>query len=94
MRIPVIFHWTNEQQQLQHGAGFTRDISPAGLFVYSATPPPPDSAIELDVLLPIHEGGQGTRLQAPGRVVRVEGRGDRAGFAATSDFGLHDSPVQ
>ena len=94
MRVAVVFHWIDEHGTTQHGSGFTRDISTAGLFVYSATPPPANGAIELDVLLPLHEGGQGTRLQAPGRVVRVEGQGDRGGFAAISDFGLHDSPLQ
>lgn len=93
-RVPVVFRWINEHGVTQHGSGFTRDISTAGLFVYSATPPPPDAVVELDVLLPLHEGGQGTRLQAPGRVVRIEGNGGRAGFAATSQFGLHKSSLQ
>ena len=94
MRVPVIFRWTDEQGQTTQGAGFTRDISTAGLFVYSATPPPADVAVHLEVLLPLHEGGQGTRLEGLGRVIRIEGKAERAGFAATSDFGLDNSAIQ
>ena len=94
MRVPVIFRWIDEQGHTSQGAGFTRDISTAGLFVYSATPPPADAAVNLEVLLPLHEGGQGTRLEGPGRVVRVEGQGERAGFAATSDFALDNAAIQ
>ena len=94
MRLPVIFRWIDEQGHNSQGAGFTRDISTAGLFVYSATPPPADAAVHLEVLLPLHEGGQGTRLEGLGQVIRIEGKGERAGFAATSDFGLDHSFVQ
>jgi hypothetical protein len=94
MLVPVVFRWVDEQGVTQRGAGFTRDISVAGLFVYSATPPPADAVVELEVVLPLNQGtGQGSRLRAPGRVVRVEGSGERSGFAAMSDFGAHNSVV-
>ncbi len=94
MRLPVVFRCVDEHGNSCPGSGFTRDIGTGGLFVYSATPPALDAVVDLEVLLPLHEGGQGTRLQASGKVVRVEGQGDRAGFAAISDFGLQDSTLQ
>lgn len=93
MRVPVIFCWSDEQGQAKQGGGFTRDISTAGVFVYSAAPPPVGTSVEIDVLLPIRAGGgPGARLHSPGRVVRVESRGEHGGFAAASDFGM-DNPV-
>ena len=88
MRVPVIFRWSNAEACVQQGAGFTRDISTAGVFVYSATPPPPGAALELEVVLLLSEAiGQGMRLRGTGKVLRLEGKGERAGFAAISSFG-------
>ena len=89
MRLPAIFRWTDEQGIVRQEGGFTRDISTAGLFVYASTPPPPDTVVELDVLILLPEQRQGTHLRGSGRVVRVEGKGEHAGFAAVTDFGMH-----
>jgi PilZ domain-containing protein len=94
IRVPVIFRWKDEQGAARQEAGFTRDISTAGIFVYSAIAPPTDAVVELEVLLPISEHGQGTRLRAPGRMLRVEGAGGRAGFAVSSRFALDDAGIQ
>jgi hypothetical protein len=92
LRLPVIFRWNDEQSGRQQNAGFTRDISKEGLFVYSPIPPPLDVAVELEVMLPpLEESGHGVRLQSEGRVLRIERKGEHTGFAATGDFDLQNA---
>ena len=91
IRLPVIFRWNDEQGGRQQNGGFTRDISRRGLFVYSLIPPPSGVSVDLEVMLPpLAESGHGVRLQSEGRVLRIERKGERAGFAATGDFDLHN----
>jgi PilZ domain len=92
IRLPVIFRWNDEQGGRQQNGGFTRDISRGGLFVYSLIPPPSGVSVELEVMLPpLEESGHGVRLRSEGRVLRIERTGERAGFAATGDFDLHNA---
>lgn len=92
LRLPVIFGWNDEQAGRQQNGGFTRDISTGGLFVYSLIPPPSGVTVELEVMLPpLEESGHGVRLRAKGRVLRIERKGERTGFAATGDFNLHNA---
>ena len=92
LRLPVIFQWNDAQGGRQQNGGFTRDISTRGLFVYSPIPPPPDVTVELEVMLPpLEESGHGVRLQSEGRVLRIERKGEQAGFAATGDFDIHNA---
>jgi PilZ domain len=88
LSAPVIFSWTDPQGKSCHGGGFTRDISTAGMFVFSDAPPPLERPVQLQVLLPSFDGSApGLSLNAAGRVVRVEIREGLTGFAATTDFG-------
>ena len=92
IRLPVIFRWNDEQGGRQQNGGFTRDISRRGLFVYSLIPPPSGVTVELEVMLPpLAESGHGVRLQSEGRVLRIERKGEQAGFAATGDFDIHNA---
>jgi PilZ domain len=92
IRLPVIFRWNDEQGGRQQNGGFTHDISTGGLFVYSPMPPPSGVCVELEVMLPpLEESGHGVRLRSEGRVLRIERTGERAGFAATGDFDLHNA---
>jgi hypothetical protein len=92
IRLPVIFRWNDGQGGRQQNGGFTRDISKEGLFVYSPISPPPGVTVEVEVMLPpLQESGHGVRLWSEGRVLRIERKGERAGFAATGDFDLHNT---
>jgi len=92
IRLPVIFRWNSEQGGRQQNGGFTRDISRSGLFVYSLIPPPSGVSVELEVMLPpLAESGHGVRLQSEGRVLRIERKGEKTGFAATGDFDIHNA---
>ncbi len=90
LRVPIIFNWRDAWGRSRQGAGFTRDISTAGVFVLCSDPPPTGADLSLEALLPPLEtpGTPGLQLRAKGRVLRVELEGDVAGFAASSDFGL------
>lgn len=65
---------------LREGTGLTRDISKSGIFILAPTPPPLDTAILLEVTLPLSEA-PGTKLRSHGRVVRIEVEG----FAVSAD---------
>lgn len=65
---------------IREGTGLTRDISKSGIFVLSPAPPPLDTAIVLEVTLPLPEA-PGTKLKSHGRVVRIEAEG----FAVSAD---------
>jgi hypothetical protein len=43
------------------------------------------------MLPPLAESGHGVRLQSEGRVLRIERKGEQAGFAATGDFDIHNA---
>ena len=69
----------------------TRDISLAGVFVFTRTCPPVGAALELDIFLsPAPESGRRTvRIKTQATVTRVEHSVAAEGFAATSqDFML------
>ncbi len=92
MRVPVNFQCSHQQQIMQAGTGFTRDISNEGVFVFSPAAPPVGIAIALEVHLPaLAASGPTLRLQGEGHVVRVEGTAKDAGFAAVANFGLHNA---
>jgi hypothetical protein len=87
--IPVIFHWVDERQMPCGGAGFSRDISIHGLFVFTpAAAPPLASQVELTVLLPsLAANGPGLHLHAKGSVVRLYRTGEGPGVGIASALG-------
>ena len=93
--FPAIFSWESSQRSRLQGEGITRDIGPFGAFVFTSTcPPPVDSTIQIEVLLPPLTGAKATiRIKGEARVVRVEPRreeGVTGGFAVLSDgFNLY-----
>ena len=96
LRLPVIFRWNDEQAGRQQNGGFKRDIRTGGLFICSLfpspIPPPSGVTVELEVMLPaLEESGLGARLRSKGRVLRIERKGERTGFAATGDFDIHNA---
>jgi PilZ domain len=87
LRAPVNFSW-REAQSEKHGEGFSRDISGQGIFVVSDEPPPPkDTVVHLEVLLPSRDTKERELwLRAIGPVVRSARDGDKAGFAVGAKF--------
>lgn len=86
---PAVFSWTGGRHGRLHGEGITRDISVQGAFILSATLPPPDSPIQVDLLLPSLAGMSAVmRITGKARVTRVERSGDNGwvhGFAVVTD---------
>lgn len=71
--------------------GMTRDISVKGAFIETATMPPPNCSIQVDLLLPSVPGMKGAvRITGRARVIRVEHQSPKKrahGFAvATGDL--------
>ena len=86
---PVIFHWYDGSQHAHEGAGFTCNISTAGVFVESSNLPPEGSRIALEVSFPaLQRAAIGVKLNSEGMVVRVGEVARNGGFAATSNFVL------
>jgi hypothetical protein len=67
------------------GEGYTRDISPSGVFVSTGDRLPSGAALDLEVALPSLVGQRtGARLRTHGHVVRSE----EVGFAAAAEMGF------
>ena len=65
---------------VREGKGLTRDISKSGIFILAPAAPPLDTAVILEVNLPLSEA-PGTKLRSHGRVIRIEAEG----FAVSAD---------
>jgi hypothetical protein len=62
-------------------------MSVAGAFVLTATCPPPNAAVQMEVILPLSDGGSKALMKADVMVLRVEHDAEgnkRSGFAAIS----------
>jgi hypothetical protein len=92
--FPAIFSWESSQRSRLQGEGITRDIGLEGVFIFTATYPPVETIIQLEVLLPPLTGAKATiRIKGEARVLRVEPRREKGvtgGFAVLSDcFNLY-----
>ncbi|PYU15416.1 MAG: hypothetical protein DMG29_06915 [Acidobacteria bacterium] len=90
------FKWRDREGIHHRGEGFTRDISPTGMFVYTDSHPPAGTHIRVELCLSsLAEGASALRMSAKARVVRVNPvtpGGPQGGFAAVSKtFLLHSS---
>ena len=86
---PAVFSWAGAYGRRFQGEGLTRDISVQGAFILSATLPPPDCPVQVDLLLP-HLAGMNSAVRITGlaRVTRVEHPSADAwihGFAVVTD---------
>ena len=91
----VMFRWSGPEDGHYQGEGITRDISVAGAYVLTATCPPPNAVVQIEVFLPLSDGGTRALMKADMVVLRVEhemaGK-DRSGFSvAGKGFSLHTS---
>jgi hypothetical protein len=89
LELGVTFQWTNEGQDYL-GTGSTRDISSAGMFVFSENCPPHDAQLTCEVTAPRSRSAGSLQIKAAGRVVRVEDSqsGKSCGFALFGDMQL------
>ena len=82
MSAPVNVFWkfpAGEQSEI----GLTRDISSKGLFIYSPSELSVGKRVRVEVLVRGSSEKNGSNyLEGQGKVVRVERKADRAGFAA------------
>jgi hypothetical protein len=86
---PAVFTWEGVGHRRFQGEGITRDVSIQGAFILTATMPPPDCTIQVDLLLP-SLAGMKTMMRVTGkaRVLRVEHRSTDIwihGFAVVTD---------
>lgn len=85
LRAFVTFSWEQVGSGTMRGEGYTRDISPAGVFVLTSDRLPSSTAVKLEVTLPsVNEKRKGASLRTQGRVVRSED----TGFAVAADMGF------
>ena len=85
LRASVVFSWANTDGNTMRGEGYTRDISPAGVYVLTSDRLPSSTAVKLEVTLPsLNEKRSGASLRTQGRVVRSE----EIGFAVAADMGF------
>jgi hypothetical protein len=87
--LPAIFSWESSQRSRLQAEGITRDIGLFGAFVFTPTCPPPiETTIQIEVLLPPLPGAKTTiRIKGEARVLRVEPRREKGvtgGFAVLS----------
>ena len=69
----VDFDWMDTAGVPQQGQGFTRDISPKGVFIYSDSQPPAKADVRVEVsLLSIAHAVRNLRMRAEGLIIRVE----------------------
>jgi hypothetical protein len=76
----------------QRGVGRTLNISIAGVFVVCSLPPEEGREVDLEIHLPplTHGALQNLKLETKGKVTRVSGIDQKSGFAASSQFELHE----
>src|SRR5579864_3838660 len=86
---PAVFSWEGVGHKRFRGEGITRDVSVQGAFILTATMPPPDCPIQLDLLLPSIAGMMSMmRITGKARVIRMERKSSDNwihGFAVVTD---------
>src|ERR1700686_955890 len=87
--VPAVFCWESTHHRRLQGEGITRDVSVLGAFIVTATCPPVESPVQVEVVLPSLDGMKsGIRIKGEARVIRVEhpsgGQGEN-GFAVVRE---------
>jgi len=85
----AVFTWEGANRRRLKGEGMTRDISVQGAYILTATSPPADCVVRLDLMLPPFAGPKtAMRITGEARVIRVEHRSgddESNGFAVVAD---------
>jgi hypothetical protein len=85
MNASVLFRWSGPEDEHCQGQGTTRDMSVSGAYIVTATCPPPNAVVRMEVFLPLSDGGSKALMQADMMVLRVEHEiegNSRSGFSA------------
>jgi hypothetical protein len=86
---PAVFSWEGGPHRKFQGEGVTRDISVQSAFILTATMPPPNCAIHVDLLLPSLSGTEAVvHISGKARVIRVQDPSANTrifGFAVVTD---------
>jgi len=85
MSTTVIFRWKGPGNGVFQGEGVTRDMSVSGIFVLTATSPPANAVVQMEVLLALPDGTSKTTMKSEMTVLRVEhevAENGRSGFSA------------
>jgi hypothetical protein len=85
LKASVTFSWEHSDGSTMRGEGYTRDISPTGVYVLTSDRLPSGAVLKLEVALPSLRGQRtGAYLRTHGQVVRSE----EVGFAAAAEMGF------
>lgn len=85
MNTAVIFNWKGPDNQRFQGEGTTRDLSVEGVFILTATCPPVNALVRVEVILPLSDGVSKAQMKADMTVLRVDhdlAGNKRSGFSA------------
>jgi hypothetical protein len=84
--VPVVYSWKDQQGTSRQAGGYTRDISPAGMFLLSPACPPVGTPVVLEAFLPaLSPSAANWQMETQGQVVRVEPTEGVRGFAVASE---------
>jgi hypothetical protein len=72
MKAKVIFHWTGSDSERFQGEGTTRDVSLAGAYILTATSPPLNARVQMEIIFPALYTESSARIAADMKVVRVD----------------------
>jgi PilZ domain len=72
MRAQVIFRWGVSHKDRFLGEGTTRDVSLTGAYVLTATCPPVNEMVQMEIIFPPLFTTSSTRMRAKMKVLRVE----------------------
>ncbi len=79
-----MFRWNARENGQFQGEGITRDMSVSGAFVLTATCPPPNADVQMEVFLRLSDGESKALMKADMTVLRVEhsvAGSNRSGFS-------------
>ena len=88
LRVPVVFYWESPQHDRLQGEGVTRDISVSGAYLLTATCPPADATVQVEIIVSSVLGTVKPLIKAKMRVLRVEhdpANQGQSGFSIVGD---------
>lgn len=90
LQAPAVYSWTDCEGVTHESQGYTRDMSPRGIFIVSPDAPPHSTCLTVTIHVPLPEGGRirDIRIEAVGKVIRVDVAdepGDLNGFSVKNE---------
>ena len=86
LRAPAVYSWIDCEGVAHESLGYTRDVSPKGIFIVCADSPPETTSLTVSIQLSVLNGDRRgeVRIEAEGKVLRVEigdASGNEGGFS-------------